>query len=112
MGPLVELDISLLKLYKHNRLSISGRQNQRASVSGWPDALAVEKMLLLCSICPSRLQGQRMCECLFPVDQMWVQQERDQPGDTVTPAQEDHMGGGGAKARGTEGIIPKVGWSL
>lgn len=61
--------------------------------SDWPDALRVEKRLPLCSGCLSRWQGQRTCEWVSPVDQMWVLQERDQLGGTVTPAQEGHMGG-------------------
>ena len=41
---------------------------------------------------------------MFPVDQMWVLQAKEQLGGTVTATQQGHMGvGWGAKDRGMEG---------
>ena len=96
-GLLAGLDISLLELNKHSRLvPVSGLQNRRATETGWPDTVAAGERLPPCLVCPllhpSRLQRRRMCEWVFPMDQMWVLQERGQFGVTVTPAQEDHTG--------------------
>lgn len=56
---LVELGISLLELNKHKGLvTVSGLQNQKARETGWPESRAVGTRLLLCLLCPHRLQGQ------------------------------------------------------
>ena len=105
-----ELDISILKLYKHNGLSISGLQTQTAKVTGWPDVLAGEKRLLLCTVCPSGLQGKRMHECVSCGPDVYSTRKRPtwRHRDSCTRGP---WGGGGERgeARGIEGIIPKKG---